>query len=116
MHSEEVAVEDPRITILEDGFLMTQGDATLRATFLYPARPQVRLVQRRTYTRNNVEIIRIDESTGILVEGDGSYLVVLTLQEGDAPAVQTVHAGEGRYRVGNQPVTFSGGRLHIGTP
>ncbi|MCH8511801.1 MAG: hypothetical protein LAT83_09125 [Kiritimatiellae bacterium] len=116
MHSEEEAVEDERITILEDGFLMTQGDATLRATFLYPARPQVRLARHRTYIRNNVEVIRIDESTGILVEGEGRFLVTLTLQEGDAPSARTVDTEAGRYQVGNQTVTFSEGQLHIGTP
>ncbi|MEX2381303.1 MAG: hypothetical protein WD490_02880 [Opitutales bacterium] len=116
MYSEEESLTDDRVTIHENGFTITQGDASLHATFLQPSQAKVRLVKRRTYTKMNVEIIRVDETSGLIVEGDGAFLVALTLQKGEAPAVRAVDAGEGRFRVGGQTVTFSEGRLVIGTP
>lgn len=98
-----------------DGFTLTRGDASMRATFLAPAVPPLTIENRVQYHRSNIEVVNRSVSTGIFAEGTGDFLVVLTFHRGSAPAVALTE-GDGRaatFDVGGQTVRFDGERIHF---
>lgn len=102
--------EDPRVRIEKDGFSLTQGGASMRATFLAPVQPKVEVLQRIRCSKQNVEVLRVDRSTSVCVSGADFFFTVLTFQEGDAPPVQ-VTRGRGMNlvaQVGGQSISFDG--------
>jgi len=113
--TESKPVEEERIRIDDHGFTFTQGQATMRATFITPAKPKIEVAERMQYTRTNVEVIRHETSKGIFVTGGDHYFTILTFQNGPAPKVEVIR-GQGLdavVRVGDQTVRFDGEKIII---
>jgi hypothetical protein len=114
--TESAPFDDERIQMHDDGFTFTQQDATMRATFVAPSRPELELAERVQYHRTNVEVIRRTESRAIFADGSDGFFVILTFQSGPAPKVEVLN-GEGLnaiVKVGEQTVRFDGERIILG--
>jgi HEAT repeat protein len=97
-------------TVKDNTFVVRQGDATMKGTFLSP--PNVKLEA----TSDSIVHLgaRLFDKTldRIKAKGDGSFLVVITIQRGDAPAVAMQGAGmNARATIGKQTVRFDGQKI-----
>jgi len=117
LYSESRPIEDDdRVELLADGFTLTQADATMRATFVSPAKPRLELAEKAQYRDLPKNGVRRDSSQAIFADGGGEFFVILTFQQGPAPKVE-VQSGKGldaRIRVGRQTVSFDGEKIVFG--
>ena len=116
LSSDTAPAQDERINLLRDGFVMQQGDASMRVTFVAPSRPRLELAERIQRSRTNIEVMRVDTSTAVYAYGRDAFFTILTFQEGDAPAVKTLR-GRGLnsvVQVGGQTVRFDGEKVVFG--
>ncbi|MCC5830650.1 MAG: hypothetical protein JJU36_14485 [Phycisphaeraceae bacterium] len=113
--TETQPFEDDRIQLHADGFTFRQGGASMRATFVAPQRPRIELAERVQYHRVNIEVIRREVARGVFVEGDGRFFVILTFQDGAAPAVRVLRGQglESVVRVGDATVRYGAERDRI---
>jgi hypothetical protein len=97
-------------TVKGNTFVVKQGDATMRGTFLSPLNVQVEATSESIVHQG----ARLFDKTldRIKAKGEGSFLVVITIQRGDAPPVAIQGAGmEARATVGRQTVRFDGQKI-----
>ncbi len=116
LFTESKAIEDDdRVTLHDDGFTFTRGDALLRATFVAPARPRLELAEKAQYRDMPKGGVRRDSSRAIFAEGGDEFLVILTIQRGDPPAVKVSGTGlDAKVTVGRRVVTFDGEKIVLG--
>ncbi len=106
---------DERVKVDDRGFTLTQGDANLRATFLAPARPDIRFEERAEYVRGYKYSLTRSSSKAVFATGGDEFFVVVTVQRGDPPEVRADRRGLGAtVRVGRQTVRFDGGKVVFG--
>ena len=117
LFSESSPIEDDqRIALHDDGFTFTQDDATMRATFVTPAKPRMELAEKAQYRDGPKGSVRRDSSRAIFASGGDQFFVVLTFQKGPAPKVEVL-GGKGldaKVKVGGQTVRFDGEKIHFG--
>jgi hypothetical protein len=97
-------------------FTITQGEASLRATVLAPADPQIEVITEKRrihlkYGKYGNVALRAVHVTSESNPNAGDFVVALTLQRGEAPAVQ---GSPKAFAVGGQEVRFDGERIAIG--
>jgi hypothetical protein len=107
----------------EKGFTITNGDASLRVTFIAPARPKVEVVKEARQTTKSAghgagSAISIDIRAVIAQSmddpSDGRFFVVATLQRGAAPSARAEGSGlDARVTVGRSLVRFDGEKIII---
>jgi hypothetical protein len=108
--------DDDRIELHGNGFTFTQDDATMRATFVAPAKPRMELAEKAQYRDMPKGGVRRDSSKAIFAEGGDAFFVVLTFQKGPAPKVQMLGGQDldAKVRVGRQTVSFDGEKIVFG--
>jgi len=114
LFSESQPIEgDDRIELHQDGFTFTQGDATLRATFVTPTKPRLELAEKAQYRDMPKFGVRRDSSKAIFAEGGDAFFVVLTFQKGPAPNVKVIGGSglDAKVQVGGQTVSFDGEKI-----
>jgi len=108
------------VTTDDKGFTITQGDVTLRATFLAPAKVEVQATREGRKTTKSAGHVAgstiVLNLSAVIAQGtqptDGHFFVVATLQKGPAPQVKVSGAGlDARAAVGKRLVRFDGERL-----
>jgi hypothetical protein len=107
-------------TATDGGFLVKGADgASMRGTFLSPAKAQVK-VERRSGTFDNAHSGQVKyDFPGVFASGadprDGNFFVVVTFQRGDGPEVKVEGSGPGATaRVGKRTVRFDGEKIVLG--
>lgn len=97
-------------TVKDNTFVVRQGDVTMKGTFLSP--PNVRL-EATSDSIVHLGAKLFDRTLDrIKAKGDGSFLVVITIQRGDTPAVAMQGAGmNARATIGKQTVRFDGQKI-----
>lgn len=106
---------DPSVQVNERGFILKRGGATLAATFATPARPIIEFGERSTYTQTAKSGVSRAFSRAIFVEGGNDFLVVMTIQRGEPPAVSVEGSGrDATIRVGGQTVRLDGSKIVFG--
>jgi hypothetical protein len=106
---ETAAIDDPNTTVTPHGFVLRRGAAQLNATVVAPSSPEISFVERRRYTQAAKYGVSRALSRAVFVEGEGTYFVVMTVQEGDAPKPQIEGRGlDAVVRIGDRVVRFDG--------
>jgi len=104
----------------DNGFVMTQGDATLQATFVSPAKVKVVSSAEGGKTTksagSNAGSEIIINTKAVRVTGEdptaGHFFVVMTLQRGAAPKVEATGSGlDAAITVGGRVVKFDGEKI-----
>ncbi|MFP4105826.1 MAG: hypothetical protein ACLFVU_06995 [Phycisphaerae bacterium] len=109
-----------KTTLTDNGFTMDYGDATMTATFIAPAKPELELATgKRKYKikagGKGGQMTTRDVNAVYATGGDGEYFVVFTVQKKNPPAVKVKGSGlDARATVGNQSVRFDGKKIVIG--
>lgn len=98
-------------TVVKDNtFVVRQGDCTMTGTFLSPANVKIEAT-----SENIVHLgarLFDKELDRIKATGDSSFLVVITIQRGDAPPVHVSGSGmDAHATVGNRIVRFDGEKI-----
>lgn len=105
------------VRLTRDGFVVDHGDATMKLTFIVPARPVLRV---------GADEVKLGDPAGgrhafdgvlhrVQAMGETDFLAVATFQRGPAPEVRI--EGEGlaaRVAIGDQRVRFDGTRIVLG--
>ena len=106
-----------QVSFRPDGFTLTQPGATLQATFISPAPLQIGLTDKvisyvpagDNITKPESVPLRAIHATHAQDDKQGHFLVVLTLQRNQPPAVTAQGQGlKARIQVGKQTVRFDG--------
>ncbi|MFP3938217.1 MAG: hypothetical protein ACLFVW_07730 [Phycisphaerae bacterium] len=121
-HSRWQMLIDDNLDAQVDGqrFVLTAGDGTsLAGTVISPAEPKIRIVDAGTKVAAVNALGKTGEhklrNRALWIEGGDDYLVVMTLQKGDAPEVHTRGRGmNARVSVGNLDIRFDGKELILG--
>jgi hypothetical protein len=112
--------EKCKTTLTDNGFVMDYGDASMRATFLAPAKPKLELATgKRKYKikagSKGGQMTTRDVNAVYATGGDGKYFVIFTVQAKKAPSVRVKGNGlDARATVGKQTVRFDGKKIIIG--
>lgn len=101
-------------TVKGNTFIVKQGDATMKGTFLSPANVKIEATSEnivhlgaRLFDKN-LERIK--------AKGDGSFFVVITIQRGEGPEVTVKGTGlDACATVGNQTIRFDGTKVVLST-
>lgn len=113
------------VDIAGNAFTLKQGDATLKATFIAPADVKIERIAGEKELRVVTSSTRMEWGVkkftlgAIQVTGAdpnaGDFMVVMTLQRGEAPAVSATGTGlDAKVTVGRQTVRFDGQRIVFG--
>jgi hypothetical protein len=98
-----------------NAFTFSKGAATLKGTVVAPATPRIQADDLQQLLLGAKCSLGVIVCSGLAVRGGESYFVVATLQEGEAPKVETTGKGlDAKVRVGGQTVRFDGQKVVFG--
>jgi hypothetical protein len=99
-------------TVKGNTFVVRQGDATMKGTFVSPANVKVEATSEEiVHLGARLFDKKLDR---IKARGDGSFLVVITIQRGNGPVVKVAGNGlDAQATVGNQTVKFDGTKIVV---
>jgi hypothetical protein len=109
-----------KTSLTDDGFVMDYDDATMRATFIAPAKPKLEIAKgKREYKikagSKGGQMTTRDVNAVYATGGKGKYFVVFTIQPKNPPKVQAKGSGlDARVKVGGQTVRFDGKKIVVG--
>ena len=112
---ERVEIEQPdHVHLYEDGFALRHGDAQLRTRFISGEDLDVSLRGLQNIRRVVHSTFQIRTRNLITVKGGDNYLAVLTLGEGEAPAIATEQDGDSvRIIIGEATYVLENGVLRF---
>jgi hypothetical protein len=91
-------------------FIIRQGDATLKGTFVSPANVKLEATSEEVAHQGARMFDKV--LNRVKATGDGSFFVVITVQRGEAPPISTKGAGlDTIVTAGNQTVRFDGRKV-----
>ncbi len=102
------------VTIENDTFTMSRGDATLRGRVFSNRAVQVKLDDMNEYAIGAKFAALYAVSSGLVARGGNEYLVVMTLSKGEPPKIEATGTGLGAVvKVGQRQVKFDGEKAVI---
>jgi hypothetical protein len=106
----------PNTTVEGNTFTIRKGDATLHGTFVAPSGVRLKAEVRRTTMigggGSTAGKVLERPIAGVFAEGGNEFLVVVTVQRGEAPPVKI--QGDGTVAVGRRTVRFDGKKIVLG--